>query len=126
MPNSIEPEFHFKRLTDFHLRRIFQADKYKYEAPITAFLSDVVIVSNTALGIVFRHQNPGPYGRFDDGHLIRTSDIRLARKEGRFWVLTTLNSRYVVASFKKELGRQSFKAFLGSVRGRSCTPSILQ
>ena len=41
--------------------------------------------------------------------MIRTSHILSVHKEGRFWVLTTLNSLYVVASFKRQLGRSTFK-----------------
>ncbi|MNY79152.1 hypothetical protein D3C86_2196660 [compost metagenome] len=54
----------------------------------------------------------GPFGRFDDGHYMRTSDIVCARREGRFWVLNTLNSRYVIATFQRDIGRQTLRDFL--------------
>jgi hypothetical protein len=112
MSDIHEVELHSKRLTDFQLRRIVGASEYVYDAPITACLSDVFIYAKSAVGVVYGHVNQGPHGRYADGRLLRTSDIRQVRKEGRFWVLTTQNSRYVVASFKRENGRASFRSFL--------------
>lgn len=112
MPNDTELELHSKRLTDFHILRIIRARKHSYNEPITAFLSDVFIYANSSVGIVFGHVDQGPHGRYTDGHFLRTSDIRQVQKEGRFWVLTTQNSRYVVASFKRDNGRASFRNFL--------------
>nr|WP_032830214.1 hypothetical protein [Pseudomonas sp. GM79] len=112
MSDSTEVELHSKRLSDFHLRRILRASKHLYGEPITACLNDVFISAKSAVGIVFGHVNQGPHGRYADGRLLRTSDIRQVQKEGRFWVLTTQNSRYVVASFKRDNGRASFRSFL--------------
>jgi len=112
--DSTEVELHSKRLSDFHLRRIIRARKYAYDMPVTAYLSDVFMYAKSAVGIVYGHVNQGPHGRYADGHLLRTSDIRKVRKEGRFWVLTTMNSRYVIASFKQGYGRASFRSFLRS------------
>jgi hypothetical protein len=112
MPNEIELELHSKRLTDFHLRRILRASKYLYDSPITACLSDVFIYAKSAVGIVYGHVNEGPHGRYADGRLLHTSDIHDARKEGLFWVLSTVDSRYVIASFKRDGGRASFNNFL--------------
>lgn len=112
MPNDTELELHSKRFTDFHILRIIRARKHSYNEPITAFLSDVFIYANSAVGIVYGHVNQGPHGRYADEHLLRTSDIRQVQKEGRYWVLTTQNSRYVVASFKRDGGRASFRKLL--------------
>lgn len=117
MLNTIKVEFHGKRLTDFHLKRISQAHEQSYAAPITAYLSDVLIASCSAVGVVFGHNKSDRFGRFADGHLMRTSDIRFARKQGKFWVLSTKSSRYVVASFKRGSGRASLKTFLRSAQG---------
>jgi hypothetical protein len=73
---------------------------------VTAYLVDAYIPACTAIGVVFGHDH------FLDGHRIRTSDIQYVEKEGRFWVLTTLNSRYVVATFKRDGGRNSLRDFL--------------
>jgi hypothetical protein len=111
MPNDIELELHSKRLTDFQLRRIIRARKHVYERPITAYLNDVFVAEESAVGIVYGHATEGPHGRYADGRFLRTCDIRYVQKEGRFWVLTTLDSRYVVASFKRDDGRASFNNF---------------
>ena len=112
MSDSTEIELHSKRISDFHLRRTLRASKQLYGEPITACLNDVFISAKSAVGIVFGHVNQGPQGRYADGRLLRTSDIRQVRKEGRFWVLDTVDSRYVIASFKRGEGRASFKSFL--------------
>ncbi|MDI1328908.1 hypothetical protein [Pseudomonas sp.] len=127
MLNTINVELHGKRLTDFHLKRIAQADAQLFEEPITAYLSDVFISSCTAIGVVFGHKKRDQLGRFADGHFVRTSEICFARKEGKFWVLTTMNSRYVVASFKRGIGRASLKTFLRATQGRYIyTPPLQQ
>jgi hypothetical protein len=127
MLNTISVELHSKRLTDFHLKRIVQADAQSFEEPITAYLCDVFISSCSAVGVVFGHKKRDQLGQFADGHFVRTSEICFARKEGRFWVLTTMNSRYVVASFKCGYGRASLKTFLRASLGRYIfTPPVLQ
>lgn len=118
MLNTINVELHGKRLTDFHLKRIAQADAQSFKEPITAYLSDVFISSCSVIGVVFGHKKRDQLGRFADGHLVRTSEICFARKEGKFWMLTTINSRYVVASFKRGIGRASLKTFLRATQGR--------
>lgn len=81
MTNGIEIELHSKRFTDFHILRIIRARKHLYDEPITAYLSDVFIYGKAAVGIVYGHVDQGPHGRYADGHLLRTSDIRQVRKE---------------------------------------------
>lgn len=125
MSNATEIEFHSRRLTDFHLRRILRACQHHYDLPVTAYLSDVFVSGSTAVGVVYGHREVDQFGRLDDGHFLRTSSIRFARKEGRFWVLTTMNSRYVIASFKRLDGRSSFRAFLAAIDG-SRWPSTVQ
>lgn len=127
MLNTINVELHGKSLTDFHLKRIAKADAQIFEEPITAFLSDVFIFSCTAIGVTFGHKKRDQIGQFADGHFVRTSEICFARKEGRFWVLTTMNSRYVVASFKRGYGRASLRALLRDEKGRYIyTPPVVQ
>nr|WP_283188613.1 hypothetical protein [Pseudomonas sp. PMCC200344] len=127
MSDIHEVELHSKRLTDFQLSRIVRASEHIYDAPITASLSDVFVSNGVAVGVVFGHTRVDRHGRFADGHLMRTSSIRNAKKEGRFWVLTTMNSRYLVASFMKGEGRASFRSFLKSVTESSqIPPNVLQ
>ena len=100
---------HGRRLTDLQLKRIICSQQWPYDSPITGYLSDAVFVGNTCIAIVFDHSRKGPRELFQDGHMIRSSHILSVHKEGRFWVLTTLNSLYVVASFKCQMGRSTFK-----------------
>lgn len=116
--NAVEIEFHGKRLTDFDLLRIARASGQEYADDITAYLTSVQIHGSSAVGVVFGHAKKEPSGRYADGHLIKTSDILLARKEGRFWVITTINSKYVVATFRRDTGRQSLKEFQSLVGNR--------
>lgn len=116
--NAVEIEFNGKRLSDFDLLRIARASGQGYEGDITAYLTSVQIHGSSAVGVVFGHTKKEPSGRYADGHLIKTSDILLARKEGRFWVITTINSKYVIATFRRDSGRQSFKEFQRLVGNR--------
>ena len=116
--NAVEIEFHEKRFSDFDLLRIALASSQEYEDDITAYLTSVQIHGSSAVGVVFGHTKKEPSGRFADGHLIQTSDILLAKKEGGFWVLTTIHSRYVIATFRRDSGRHSFKEFQRLVGNR--------
>lgn len=112
MTNTIEINYHGKRLTYFDLKRISKAQDQGFHRPVTAYLCSVFVMAGTAVGVVFGHTRKDDLGRFEDGHFIRTSDIVMAEREGRFWVLTTLNSRYAIATFRKGIGRKSLREFL--------------
>src|SRR5476649_3074973 len=105
MLNTIDVNLHGKRHTDFDLARILKAQAQGFDKPITAYLCGVSIKARTGLGVVFGHNRKDQYGRFGDGHLIRTSDVLKVEREGRFWVMTTVNSRYVLATFQRGNGR---------------------
>jgi hypothetical protein len=115
--NSIDLVQHEKRHTDFHQLRVERAKAQVFDAPVTAYLSDVFITSCAAVGNTFDHKKQNALGRFADGHRIRTSDIQSAQRQGRFWVLKTLNSTYVVTSFRREIGRASLRTFLAMPKG---------
>lgn len=110
-PNTVVVDFHEKRYSDFELLRIVRAVGHGYEEPVTAYLVNVHIHSCSAVGVVFGHTHPGPHGRYSNGHLIRTSDIQSVEKEGRFWVVTTEDSRYVIVTFRRDCGRRSLREF---------------
>jgi len=127
MLNTLDVDFHGKRHTDFDLARILKAQAQGFEKPITAYLCGVSIKARAGLGVVFGHNRKNQYGRFSDGHLIRTSDVIKAEREGRFWVLTTVNSRYVIATFQRGNGRASLREFLRLSQGmHHFTPRGLQ
>jgi hypothetical protein len=127
MLNTLNVNFHGKRHTDFDLVRVLKAEAQGFGKPITAYLCGASIKARTGLGVVFGHNRKDQYGRFGDGHLIRTSDVIKAEREGRFWVLTTENSRYVIATFQRGNGRASLRKFLSLSRGQHhFTPRVLQ
>ena len=105
MLNTIDVNLHGKRHTDFDLARILKAQAQGFDEPVTAYLCGVSIKARAGIGVVFGHNRKDQYGRFGDGHLIRTSDVLKAEREGRFWVLTTVNSRYVLATIQRGNGR---------------------
>ena len=112
MLNMIDLNFHGKRHTEFDLTRIIKAQAQGFDRPVTAYLCGASIKARTGIGVVFGHNRKDQFGRFSDGHLILTSDVITAEREGRFWVLTTINSRYVIATFQRGNGRASLRQFL--------------
>ncbi|AVH39737.1 hypothetical protein AL532_27260 [Pseudomonas monteilii] len=127
MYDTVSVELHGKRHTDFDLQRLAKAYAQGFDEPVTAYLCGVSIMARAGLGIVFGHKRKDHYGRFGDGHLIRTSDVIKIEREGRFWVMTTVNSRYVVVTFQRGNGRASLREFLGvAKRQPHFTPRILQ
>ena len=126
MLNTIDVSFHGKRHTDFDLTRIIKAQEQGFDEPVTAYLCGVSIRARAGIGVVFGHNRKDQYGRFGDGHLIRTSDVLKVEREGRFWVMTTVNSRYVLATFQRENGRASLRDYLRLSQTIHQTPPILQ
>lgn len=126
MLNTIDVNFHGKRHTDFDLTRIIKAREQGFDEPVTAYLCGVSIRARAGIGVVFGHNRKDQYGRFGDGHLIRTSDVLKVEREGRFWVMTTVNSRYVLATFQRENGRASLRDYLRLSQTIHQTPPILQ
>jgi hypothetical protein len=48
-------------------------------------------------------------------------------REGRFWVMTTVNSRYVLATFQRDNGRASLRQYLRlSSAQHHLSPNLLQ
>ncbi|WP_449102901.1 hypothetical protein [Pseudomonas extremaustralis] len=127
MLNTIDVNLHGKRHTAFDLQRIIKAQAQGFDEPVTAYLCGVSIKARAGIGVVFGHNRKDQYGRFGDGHLIRTSDVLKAEREGRFWVLTTVNSRYVLATFQRCNGRASLRHFLRLSSGQHhLSPHLLQ
>lgn len=113
MPEVNEIEFHSKEVSDFQLSRLVRASLRKYTVPITAFISDSVIMEDQCLGISFDHsEKESPYKT--DGSILLTAKIESGWKEGRFWVLNTEDGHYVIASFKRDFGRGTFRKLLQS------------
>lgn len=126
MLNTVDVNFHGKRHTDFDLKRIIKAQEQGFDVTVTAYLCGVSIRSRAGIGVVFGHARKDQYGRFKDGHLIRTSDVMKVEREGRFWVMTTENSRYVVVTFQRGNGRESLREYLRLRVDLHMTPRVLQ
>lgn len=126
MLNTTDVNFHGKRHTDFDLARILKAQEQGFDVPVTAYLCGVSIKAPAGIGVVFGHERKNKYGRFEDGHLIRTSDVLKVEREGKFWVMTTVNSRYVLATFQRGNGRASLGDYLRLSQTIHQTPPILQ
>lgn len=75
MLNTLDVNFHGKRHTDFDLARILKAQAQGLDKPITAYLCGLSIKARAGIGVFFGHKRKDQYGRFGDGHLIRTSDV---------------------------------------------------
>ncbi|MGM3216465.1 hypothetical protein ACSQ5K_14735 [Pseudomonas sp. PhalM4] len=116
MHDSVELSFHVKRHSNLDLRRVAQAQAQGFSEPITAYLSNAFFLGNTAAGVVFDHNQRGQDIRFEDGRLLSVRDLVDVHREGRFWVLTTGESRYVIATFKRDDGRRSLRDFLSQSR----------
>lgn len=90
-----------------------EAFNHSFGEPVTAYLTDAVIVSCCGFGVMHRHVKADLSGRFQDGHRLRTSDILHAEQHGPYWVLRTLSgSFYVIVSFHEQGGFQSLHEFL--------------
>lgn len=127
MIDSVMLEHPVERHSEFDLKRVALAQAQGFEIPVTGYLCRALITARAGIGVVFGHVRKDRYGRFADGHLIRTSDVRKAEREGRYWVLTTENSRYVLATFDREHGRASLREFLRLFEGQHhSTPRRLQ
>lgn len=96
--------------------------------PVTAYLTDAYLVAGCCVGVIHSHVKADSYGRFHDGHRVRTSDVLEAQLHDGFWTLRTYTgSFYVVATFKKSAGRQSLDVLIEHLkRGIHTTPHRLQ
>lgn len=115
-------------LSTYAARRLAQAFDYRFSEPVTAYLTNVTIVSCCGVGVMHRHVKAEPSGRFQDGHRVRTSDILQAEQHGSYWVLRTLSgSFYVIVTFHPQGGWQSLQTFLKlREQGVHLTPRCVQ
>lgn len=57
--------------------------------PVTAYLTDAYLVAGCCVGVIRRHVKADGYGRFSDGHRVRTSDVLEAQLHDGFWTIRT-------------------------------------
>lgn len=101
-----------RTISRYAKRQLSEALKADYSFRITGFLVDAHVVANAAVGVVYADARRDGTGRFDDGHLIRTSDVLDIRQFDGRWLIQTLNSTYVIVTFKQHVGRRSLETFL--------------
>jgi len=94
---------------------------------VTAYLTDAYLIAGCCIGVVHRHVRADLYGRFQDGHRVRTSDVLKAHEQGGFWALfTATGSLYVIVTFKED-GRLSLDWLLAQrAKGIHATPVTIQ
>ena len=68
---------------------------------------------------MFGHIDPGVYEQRADGHILQTAAICRLWKQGRFWVATTEEGRYVLTSFMRDVGRKSLRALIEKAESHS-------
>lgn len=114
-------------LSGYAARRLAEACRYSFDDPVTAYLTEVELIAACAMGRTYRHRRADIFGRFQDGHRIRTSDIRQAKQCGAYWSLyTATGSHYVVVTFAARGGRQSLNRWLGwTAQGLLPTPAVM-
>lgn len=102
--------FAFRRLlSPFQGRLLLRAKSIAWPVVVTAYLTDVKIHGRILLGVTWGHRRASvESGRFTDGHLIHTSDVCGVDRVGRYWIVETLNSHYVVVNFTRSGGRAEF------------------
>jgi hypothetical protein len=115
-------------LTEYAQGRLVAAQRCVFHEPVTAFITDARLVACCCFGVMHGHLKADVFGRFQDGHRIRTSDVLRVERCGRFWsVHTESGSHYVIVTFHRHGGRQSLNSFLTlRARGVHATASRLQ
>lgn len=96
-----------RSISPYAKRQLAKALKANYPVRVTGFLVDTFVIANAAVGITYKHARRESTGRFADGHLIRTSDIVDLRRSDDRWLIKTVNSLYVVVTFKRHVGLPS-------------------
>lgn len=114
-------------LSAYAARRLAEACRHHFNVPVTAFLTEVVLVDECATGRTYRHHRADIFGKFEDGHRIYTSIILQARHDGSYWSLYTASgSHYVVVTFAANGGRQSLNRWSGwEVQALLPTPKVM-
>jgi hypothetical protein len=52
-----------------------RAFDYPFGERVTAYLTNATFVSCCCVGVIHRHVSTDAWGRFQDGHRVRTSDV---------------------------------------------------
>lgn len=112
-------------LTGYAQRRLNSARRAQFSDPVTAFITDALLVAGCCYGVTHAHVRASAFGWFQDGHRICSSDVKSVERSGSYWsVHTESGSHYVIVTFNRLGGRKSIDAFLKlSKRGLHATAS---
>lgn len=91
-------------------KRMDKAIVADWGCSVTGYITDVMFSEFTVEGKIWGHS------RFEDGDIIRTSEISHSARKNGFWMIRTKNSVYVIISFMR--GRRSVVASVR--RGLEC------
>lgn len=83
-------------LSRYAARRLAQARRICFGRPVTAYITNAQIIARAGFGVMHDHIKADAWGRFSDGHRVRTSDVMRTERIDGFYVLHT---RYSVVGF---------------------------
>jgi len=99
-------------LSRYAARRLAQARRICFGRPVTAYITNAQIIARAGFGVMHDHIKADAWGRFSDGHRVRTSDVMRTERIDGFYVLHTRSgSLYVIVTFDPDGGRQSLDAY---------------
>lgn len=107
----------------FQITRIMQAMGQQYPVPITAYLSDVEISNDCAVGVVVGQIVPGLIEKRTGEYLLTTTPIFSLIRVGRFWVVDAKARNFVLTSFKRGAGRKSLRTLIATADQPDASPA---
>lgn len=103
---------HGRAPTDFQILRSVRAIASIEGNQVKAYINDAAMCEGVCVGFSFAHVDRVKQGPYADGALVLTEQVVSVRKLGRFWVLFDGVDEYVIASFAKGHGRQTFRRWV--------------
>ncbi|WP_433885397.1 hypothetical protein [Pseudomonas vranovensis] len=112
-----------KGLSTFQLTRIIRAMTQQYPVPITAYLGDVIISNDCAVGVVVSQTVPGLIEKRTGAYLLTTTPIFTMMSVEGFWVVDTKAGSFVLTSFKRGAGRKSLRTLIATADQPDASPA---
>jgi hypothetical protein len=115
-----------RELSRYAVKKLKHAMAYEFGYPVTAYLINAHFSACCCLAQAYHHVRARPDGMFQDGHHIRTSDIRQVDQGPDFWSFHTMTgSHYVIVTFQRGLGRTSLYEML-AILVRGVHPTVMR
>jgi hypothetical protein len=86
--------------------KLREACRHPYSSYINGILVDAYISACSGIGYLYGSH------RFAHAAYVLTSDVQSVTNDGGIWVLTTKSSKYAIATFEREQGRQSLEDYM--------------